>query len=455
MTHTFRFCVLICITVVLISASAGPVSAALVPQITGLSPSGGPISGGTVVTITGSGFTGTKDVEFAEKSGTALKIINDSQLTIVTPPNPEGTVLVSIYNGAGVGSSTGPSTRYDYDEFPYPRLSGVSPASGPAAGFDLVTITGSGFTGTEYVWFGEKSVIDLNVIDDSHLTVRTPASSPGSVPISIKNAHGAGRLSEPAVLYLYEFSLPVLTNISPPSGSVDGGNVITITGTGFSGTKDVLFGGKPGTGLNLVNDSQLTIITPPNPEGTVAISVINPAGTGGSLGSETMFRYKVPVPKLTGISPSSGSIEGGTVVTITGSWFNGTKDVRFGGKSGTGLNIIDNSHLTIITPPSSPGTIPISISNKAGVGGSLGPVTLFRYFISPTMTTSTTETPIPVQGHSNEGDNSPALSFPATSPPLTAATATAEARTNNTPGFEAIAGLSALGALILLRKTPP
>lgn len=44
-----RSSLLICIAIVFLAASAGPVSADSVPQITGISPSGGPMYGGPLL----------------------------------------------------------------------------------------------------------------------------------------------------------------------------------------------------------------------------------------------------------------------------------------------------------------------------------------------------------------------------------------------------------------------
>lgn len=446
--HPFRSTVIICIAIVLLAASVGPVSAAPAPQITGISPSGGPIYGGTLVTITGSGFTGATNVQFGEKNGTALDVINDSRLTIITPANPAGTVDVSVYSAAGARSTWMASAVYMYEEVARPRVSGVSPSSGPVTGDTVVTITGSGFNGAENVRFGEKYARDMNVINDGQLTVRTPASSPGSVPITVKNTVGSGSSQGSAAMFLYEFPFPELTGISPSSGSTLGGTVVSITGSGLSGATVVQFGGVHGTGLTVIDDRWLTVISPPNPPGTVGISVINPDHTGNSAGAATVFRYDIPVPKLSNISPSSGPTAGGTVVIITGSGFTGTKSVKFGGKSVTDLTVIDDSHIRVMTPASSPGSFPISITSAIGEGGSLEPSAMFRYEFSP----STTTTQIPATPASG-GDTRPAASFPTTSTALTAVTPAPA--TTHSPGFEAVAGLSALGALILLRKTTP
>jgi len=448
-------CKVSCILIIIIlSALVGLVSAVSVPVIYSISPSGGPLAGGTPVIITGSGFTGTTDVRFGEISGTGLSIFNDTQLTIITPPHAEGSVFISITTPAGTGISPDPSTMFNYEEFPLPKLSGISPASGPMNGGTVVTITGSGFTGTEYVYFGKYGEIPT-IIDDSHLTAITHYSPPGLVPVSIKNAHGTGSSAGPSTMFLVEYPFPDLYNISPTSGFTTGGTVVLVRGSGFSGATNVSFGRKNGTGLEVINDTLLTVISPPGPAGTTALSVINPAHTGSSSESRSLFRYDIPFPRLENISPTSGCMDGGTAVTLTGSGFTGTTDVSFGGKPGTGLKVINDSQITIIAPASDLGSFPITITNAYGEGGSSGSSTSFQYVIAPDTTTTATGTATPARNESYAGDISPAEPFPATSPALTAPTAAATSATKSTPGFGAIAGLSGLGAIILWRKTAP
>ncbi len=450
MTRLSTFRVLICIAIVIFATSAGPVSAAPDPRISSISPSGGPMAGGTVVTVTGSGFASATAVQFGGNNGTALKVISDSSLAITTPPHGAGTVAISIISADGVIRSGEPATMYQYEEVSVPRVSGVSPSSGPVTGGTVVTITGSGLIGAETVRFGEIYAWDLKVIDDSHLTATTPASSPGSVAITVKNAAGTGSPSAPPAMYLYDFPVPELTGISPSSGSTTGGTVVTVTGSGLAGATAVQFGGVPGKGLNVIDNNQLTVVSPPNSPGTVGLTVVNPDHTGSSAGSASVFRYDTPVPRLTGVSPSSGTDAGGTPVTLTGSGFNGTKVVTFAGKPATGLNVTDDSHLTVITPAHSPGSVPISITNTLGEGGSLGPDTMFRYVNAPSTTPAATKNTPPAPGTSDRGDT--AVLPPATSTPA-AAPATPE--TMYAPGFEAVLGLFALGTLFLVRKTLP
>jgi hypothetical protein len=77
--------------------------------------------------------------------------------------------------------------------------------------------------------------------------------------------------------------LPVVTGIDPTSGAGGGGDTVTVSGTGLTGANSVMFGSVPATDLNVVDDTQLTVTSPPpNVSGTVDVIVY----TGESL-SET------------------------------------------------------------------------------------------------------------------------------------------------------------------------
>jgi len=66
---------------------------------------------------------------------------------------------------------------------------------------------------------------------------------------------------------------PVITSVSPSNGSISGGNVITITGSGFTGATAVDFGFRPATSFNVITDNSISAIVPAGTSGTVDISV--------------------------------------------------------------------------------------------------------------------------------------------------------------------------------------
>ncbi len=118
---------------------------------------------------------------------------------------------------------------------------------------------------------------------------------------------------------------PTLTSISPNSGSVSGGTLVTITGTNFppqSANPALRIGNAPLTQVTVVNSTTMTGVTGPHAAGgpfdlELTFSAGDRQPTYARLGRA--FTYAGPT--LTSISPNSGSVLGGTPVTITGTNF--------------------------------------------------------------------------------------------------------------------------------------
>ena len=120
---------------------------------------------------------------------------------------------------------------------------------------------------------------------------------------------------------------PAVSSISPISGPITGGTVVTITGTNFTGATAVMFGNTAATSFTLDSATQITATAPAEVVGVVDITVaIN--GVASPVTANDQFTYVGPL--VTSISPSSGPMTGGTVVTITGFNFTGATAVMFG-----------------------------------------------------------------------------------------------------------------------------
>ncbi|MBA9003661.1 phage tail tube protein [Thermomonospora cellulosilytica] len=75
---------------------------------------------------------------------------------------------------------------------PAPIVSAVSPASGPAAGGDLVIITGANFTGATDVEFDDVNVTDFTVVSSTQIAAITPAGSAGPANVDVTTPNGTG-----------------------------------------------------------------------------------------------------------------------------------------------------------------------------------------------------------------------------------------------------------------------
>jgi sugar lactone lactonase YvrE len=88
-------------------------------------------------------------------------------------------------------------------------------------------------------------------------------------------------------------------------------------------------------------------------------------------------------PTVTGISPSSGPLSGGTSVTITGTNFTNGASVSFGGTAATGVTVMSSTSITAITPARS-GTVDVTVT-EAGVTSATNAADKFTY-LAPTVT---------------------------------------------------------------------
>ena len=69
---------------------------------------------------------------------------------------------------------------------------------------------------------------------------------------------------------------PVIDAIVPPQGYERGSDSVTITGSGFAGGVQVLFGATPALAVTLISPTELHVQTPPHSSGPVDVTVTNP-----------------------------------------------------------------------------------------------------------------------------------------------------------------------------------
>lgn len=88
----------------------------------------------------------------------------------------------------------------------------------------------------------------------------------------------------------YLYGLPVVTNLSPNFGSDVGGNIVTITGSGFTGATSVSFGSEISPSFLLISDSEIQAIAPESRPGNVSVIV---TGNGiSSFSPESNYTYQ-------------------------------------------------------------------------------------------------------------------------------------------------------------------
>lgn len=170
-----------------------------------------------------------------------------------------------------------------------------------------------------------------------------------------------------------------VVSISPAVGALAGGTAVTITGTGFTATPTVTFGGVSATSIVLVNANTITCNTPAKTVGSYTVLVTNPDSSSGT----TTFFYGVSV---TAITPSSGSTSGGSSVTITGNGFLTGATVTIGGSSATSVTVNSATSITCTTPAHASGATNVVVTNTNTNSGTL--TSGYTYGANPVTVTS-------------------------------------------------------------------
>ena len=159
---------------------------------------------------------------------------------------------------------------------------------------------------------------------------------------------------------------PVITSVTPSSGSTAGGTAVTINGTGFGGPGTTVgFGGTSAT-ITGGTSTSISATTPGHAAGTVNVVVTNPDGKSGTFVNGFTYVAPAPAPQISGVKPDKGSISGGKKVTISGSGFQTGMTVAFGGANASHVVVVSATKATMTTPPHARGTVNVVATNRDG-----------------------------------------------------------------------------------------
>ena len=304
---------------------------------------------------------------------------------------------LSVYIGEGwtaINLSIDQNLPVDMAEgwtaFTTPVITSLTPSEGPIAGGTLISITGSGFTGVTGVTFGGTSGTSVTFIDDEHVTVITPVSTIGIVDVVVTTTVGPSTLGDEFTYY----APLTIGSVSPTSGPIAGGTLVSITGTGFTGvnlTNGIEIDGvsRP---VTFVSDTIIRFTTVAHTAGTVDIKVINTRANVTSTGAFS-FTTAPTIISITNSAEPGGAarcpIVGGSTesVTIVGTGFIGITGVTFGGVPVTTYTVVNSTTITAKAPAHSAAlAADVVVTNSVGSSGTAGTGNDFRYYAPLTVT---------------------------------------------------------------------
>ena len=325
----------------------------------------------TTFTITGPN-SGLTDIYFGNVliPGSAYLPIVPGTTTITPPPGFISTVPIIFILGS-TNTYVGTVTYINA------IITEIIPPSGPLSGlslfnfimysydaFPLVTVPFAiPFPSTvTQVKIGLQYSTNVNFLPP-YIICDIPPGVAGSLPLLLQDV-ASTTLATSEILFRY-VGLPTITSFTPPNGLSVGGTSVVIKGTEFVGSVvtpvSVTVGGYQVLNLSVDSDTQLTFILPPKQPNATNTPPIIITTVGGSV-TNIIVPFSYVNPRITGITPQSGSANGGTPITITGTNFSGPINVLLGPNNATNVVVVNSTTITAIAPRGT-GTVALTVAN--------------------------------------------------------------------------------------------
>jgi predicted outer membrane repeat protein len=325
-----------------------------------------PVAGaqGNLVNINGANFTNASIVKFYNGEVTLPSVkyfVINSTLIQALVPLPTGVSVGKIT--VEVGGQSANSVE-DFTFVPAPTVTNAIP--NPANIGSTVTVTGTNFVvGGTTVRISSIPATIVSVNSSTELTFTVPnGASSGELIVQT-----AGGRFDYSPFTITNAAIPNITGFNPTSGFV--GTQVVISGTNFNVVNGVLFNGVSAS-FTKNNNTTITAIVP-NGATTGKIQVNSPNGNDISGSDFTVIVTPPPAPTITNFSPTSGPI--GTIVTINGTNFTGTTEVKFSANQIATYTVVNSTKITATVPT---GTIngPITVTTAGGSVTSSGSFTV-------------------------------------------------------------------------------
>ena len=319
--------------------------------ITSLLPQGGAYNLQPNVTILGhfEDF-GTARCRFGSWVGDMAEVINSSHAVCRKPRFPDAerdsvgayAVTFSANGQCFADSSVARFTTYNS------QINSMGVTGAPSTSSVTLDILGEGFVypaleggHCRYTLEGSASLVWVERPLVAFSTTRVQCATPavGAVGTWSVQVFQNGVDAEPAlfgdpVFYEYDITSVRVDSLHPPGGVVGQATAVTLTGTGFAEYGEGQLVCRAGSaaaspGLLLDRERVLCMLPSMASEGVVNVTVSLNNGTAGTFSHDSASFVHYNAPYLISISPSAGSAEGGTNVTLTGFGFTGLSSDPF------------------------------------------------------------------------------------------------------------------------------
>ncbi len=165
-----------------------------------------------------------------------------------------------------------------------------------------------------------------------------------------------------------------ISSITPTQSATSGDITLTLRGTLFKNGSRVLIGKINCASIQFISDTELNCQVPKTFSSTVDISVVNPNGEIATIENSFVFADTFMAPTIHKVTPREGSINGSTVLTISGSNFRSGASVKVGEKSCLSVKLVSAATIICETPPAGPGQVNVTVQDSEGFKAMLNSV---------------------------------------------------------------------------------
>ena len=169
-------------------------------------------------------------------------------------------------------------------------LASISPIGGLPAGTNTITISGNNFIGVSSVTIDSNPCPTFTVTSVTSLTAEVPVGTVGAKTVEVIGVGGTGTLVSG---YIYE-DAPTVASITPNTGLFSAETPVAIVGDNFVSTPfivSVKIGGADCTSIVVVDNNNITAVTPTGTEGAQDVVVTTVSGAGTLAGGFTYITY--------------------------------------------------------------------------------------------------------------------------------------------------------------------
>ncbi len=200
-------------------------------------------------------------------------------------------------------------------------------------------------SGYQYKWYVNKVLVSTNYNTSYIHDVYHPIDTIKLVVIN-------GSFSDSAIKYQYcgPIPKPVITSYSPNNAGP--GATVLISGSYLLTTSSVRFGSFPAASFSVVSGNTVNAVVGIGSSGKVYIT------TTGGTDSIPGFTFNYPPPTINSFNPSSATA--GSVINITGNFFNNATGVSFGGIPASSFTVVSSTQINAVVGSGNTGNVTVT-----------------------------------------------------------------------------------------------